>query len=280
MGGDVFRITPKIMVIAILLVGFVVSWASTYSIRNDKVYRSVHDMGYRFSTIVPHGKDIGPAGFDAQYVRVEPAMYYKKPPVLSEPLPVNTKPLDRFKAGREEHLIIPAVGMMVVVLALISVLAFRPDMRAAMAHDRGLMLSKLTGALTLIAVVSIAGMMLYRLFLTGVDDGLIARASTVSDSGHVFHFAQQTLAMSYASLMMLYTGVGLATYLVLVWFGLRMMALDQVRQYPRENSSWDKLNSRPITLLRFAAYAFLVSINLVLILAPWSTTIWGLLIDG
>lgn len=268
----------KIRVISILLAGFLVSWLCTYSIRSESVYRSVHDMGYRFSAIVPHGKDTGSARFDAQYVRIEPAMYYKKPPVLSEPLPVNTKPLDRFKAGREEHLIIPAAGMMVVVLALISVLAIRSDLRASLACDRDLKLTKLSGMFTLIAAVSIAGTMLFRLFLTGVDDGLIARASTIGNSGHVFHYTQQTLSMSYASLMMLYTGVGLATFLVLVWIGLRVLPVDQERLVTREDTPRNTLVSGLIKPLRFAGYALLIGINLMLVLAPWTNTMWGLIL--
>ncbi len=251
---------------------------STYSIRTESVYRSVHDMGYRFSSIVPRGKDTGSARFDAQYVRVEPAMYYKEPPVLSEALPVNTKPLARFKAGREEHLIIPAVGMMVVVLALIGVYLIRPDLRASLARDREMKLTKLTAVFTLIAAVSIGATMLFRLFLTGVDDGLIARASTIGDSGHVFHYTQQTLSMSYASLMMLYTGVGLATFLVLVWIGLRVLPVDQERLLTREETPQKTLISGLIKPLRFAGYALLIGINLMLVLAPWTNTMWGLIL--
>lgn len=269
----------KIRVISILLAGFLVSWLSTYSIRSESVYRSVHDMGFRFSAMVPHGKDTGSARFDAQYVRIEPAKYYKKPPVLSEPLPIDTKPLARFKAGREEHLIIPAAGMMVVVLALISVLAIRSDLRASLACDRDLKLTKLTGMFTLIVAVSIGATMLFRLFLTGVDDGLIARASTIGDSGHVFHYTQQTLSMSYASLMMLYTGVGLATFLVLVWVGFRVLPVDQEHLISRDEVAPRKtLVSRMFRPLRFAGYALLIGINLMLVLAPWTNTMWGLIL--
>lgn len=235
-------------------------------------------MGYRFSSIVPRGKDTGSARFDAQYVRIEPAMYYKKPPVLSEALPIKTQPLARFKAGREEHLIIPAAGVMVVMLALVGVFVIRPDLRASLARDRDLKLTKLTAVFTLIAAVSIGATMLFRLFLTGVDDGLIARASTIGNSGHVFHYTQQTLSMSYASLMMLYTGVGLATLLVLVWIGLRVLPVDHERIVTREDTPQNMLVSRLIKPLRFAGYALLIGVNLMLVLAPWTNTMWGLIL--
>jgi hypothetical protein len=261
----------QIRIYAILLLSFGLCWLATISIRSDAVYQSVHSAGHRFSEIVPSGKDVGSQGFDAQYVRIEPAMYYEKPPELLSPLPPGVKPLARFQAGRNEHLMIPLFGIFIMMCALITVSLINRGRTPSSQRERGMLYAKIMLVYGLTTASCVFVLMLFRLFLTGVDDGLIERALVTGAKGNVFHYAQQTLSMSFGSLMMLYAGVGITLYMVLAWIGVRMHGVGvqelELAQEPRES-----IGAR---VLRTIGYATLACANLYLILAPWTNTMFG-----
>jgi hypothetical protein len=261
----------QVRIFAILLLSFGLCWLATISIRSDSVYQSVHSAGHRFSTIVPSGKDIGSQKFDDQYVRIEPAMYYKTPPKLSSPLPPGLKPLARFETGRNEHVLVPMFGVFIMMCALMSVSVVNREQSSGSQRERGLMYARITLVYGLCTAACVLGLMLFRLFLTGVDDGLIERASVTGASGNVFHYAQQTLSMSFVSLIMLYAGAGIMLYLVLTWFGIRMHGVS-IQEHTLAEESNGFVGPR---LLRTLGYATLACANLYLILAPWTNTMFG-----
>lgn len=272
-----FRIT------AILIAGFLLSWVITFTVRVDPMYRSIHSVGERFSHIVPRGYDKGAHNFEAQYVRVEPSSYYNDPAELlaKYDLDLDLKPNPRTDIAKREQLIVPGVGIMIVIASLITIVICRRNCIERLRGGGDGSFTRLTLGLTAMCVLSVGALLCFRLFLTGVDDGLIKRAAIGSAQAqsyyegnltlYGYYDANLTLSMSFTSLMMVYIGVGITLYTVLTWFGLRMWTSAH-QEYPEVERNVGYARMRT---LRWAGYATLACTSTLLILAPWTNTMLG-----
>jgi hypothetical protein len=258
----------------ILASGFLVSWVLTYTVRLDSVYISVHRIGERFSQIVPVGHDTGPQEFRLQYVRVEQGWHYW--PQTQSARDLNLPERSRTKFARREHLILPAAALAITLLSVFTA-------RGLHSFSGGVHFStRLLLTNSLFSVLFVGVLVLLRVFLTGVDDGLIQTARLQSAYSDLFKYSgHRTLSMSLNSLIMVYLGVGLAAYLSQVWIGSRMIMVDHDR-----NHTWGERigsigtfprSNRPMNI---AGKAIFIGIILMLILAPWTNTWWGLLLYG
>ncbi len=257
-----------------LIVGFVLAWAMTFIVRIDPLYQSVHSMGERFSHIVPVGHDIGTQSFQSQYVRIEPSWYYEPQTPFMKDLGLPARP--RTKILQRERLFIPSAAMAIVVLSLMTMESSRRRSGTPWDRRASRRMFVTCAGMTLTCVLFVGILMCFRLFLTGVDDGLIQSGALMSNSPEIHRFdGNQTLAMSYASLMLLYCGAGMLVYFVLTWIG--------IRAWPMREQAITTVSSEPISIvyarpLRFIGISFVLAANLLLIFAPWTSTMLGLLI--
>ena len=109
-------------ILLVFMLGFALMWAFTLSVRVDALYTSVHNAGARFSGVVSTGDDIGSHRFSNQFVRIEPASYYrlpaKRPAFLAQPV----EPAPRVVSAQKERFILPGVMTLVGVLAVLTLI--------------------------------------------------------------------------------------------------------------------------------------------------------------
>ena len=257
-----------------LIAGFVLAWAMTFIVRIDPLYQSVHSMGERFSHIVPVGHDIGTHSFQTQYVRIEPSWYYQPQAGFMKDLGLPARP--RTEIVQRERMFLPAASIAIVVLSLMTMEGTRRRSGTQWDRRASRRMFVTCAGMTLTCVLFVGVLMCFRLFLTGVDDGLIEKGSLTSNSAEIHRFnGNQTLAMSYTSLMLLYTGAGMLLYFVLTWIGIRAWPMQDQPMTSVSNEAVRLIHAKP---LRYMGVTFVLATNLLLIFAPWTSTMLGLFI--
>lgn len=262
-------------VILIFVLGFAAIWVVSLGIRIDAAYFSVQNAGYRFSSIVPTGSDIGSHQFSSQYVRIEPAVYYtepsKRPAFVESPL----DPAPRVVTARKERL---AIASVITVVGLLSTLTLVLASRERSRDDRATRRRKLVRSAALICVCGVllgGGFMFFRVFITGVDNGLIARATELGSESQAFYKASETLSMSWPTLVMLYLGVAMIAYPIMTSLGLRVMGIARRGQSTASrppDHAGPSLAHRIMNGMFASCYAILM---LAFLLSPWTNTILG-----
>lgn len=264
----IFRLTLT------LVVGFVLAWAMTFVVRIDPLYQSVHSMGERFSQVVPVGHDIGTQSFQSQYVRIEPSWYYQPQAEFMKDLGLPARP--RTELVQRERTFLAAAAISIVVLSLLTVngLRRRSEEHSDLRVNRRMFVTCV--GMTLTCVLAVGVIMCFRLFLTGVDDGLIERGAMTSNSPDVHRFnGNQTLAMSFSSLVLLYSGAGMLLYIALTWIGIRSCGPQTQDMTTVTDEQGSIIQAKP---LRYLGVSFILAANLALIFAPWTCTMLGLFI--
>ncbi|MHA7814341.1 MAG: hypothetical protein ACX94C_13240 [Phycisphaerales bacterium] len=261
-------------VILVLAIGFAAVWAITLSVRIEAAYVSVQNAGYRFSSIVPTGSDIGSHQFSNQYVRVEPATYYTQPhkrPAFVEP-PLEPSP--RAVSAQKERIALAGVITAVALLAMLT-LVFASRERST--DDRDTRRRRLLHSAVVISgcgVVLGGAFMFFRVFLTGVDNALIARATEIGTDAQAYFHASETLSMSWPTLVMLYLGLAMIAYPIMTGLGLRCMGISK---QARTDAHRDQ-DPAPMLVHRIMNGVFAscyVVLTLTFLLSPWTNTILG-----
>ncbi len=112
---------------------------------------------------------------------------------------------------------------------------------------------------------------LYRVFLTGVDDAMMSRTTYVIPGSTTVQYAgNSTLSMTAPTLLMLYCGFVMIIIPIMFAAGMRSMGVPSY--IVGEQSERVPFSHRSL----FSIYAFsYVLITLMLITAPWSTTLFN-----
>lgn len=250
------------------------------------MYDSVHSIGQRFGQSLPSGNDLGAEQGSRQLVRIEPASYYTLPDRLPASLRDGFAPEPRVLAIRRERLII--VGIIALCAMIAFVLARHSRRECEQQHmrefltplRRGLSDSRTSMLLLFVSLIACGSFVFYRVFLTGVDDALIARSTEramASSSSHVL--GNTTLSMSLPTLVLLYLGFVLLLLPVLIAVASRCMGVPSAGQWRsmqrRANLPNDERRLHRISM--GVAWCFYGMLTLSLLTAPWTTTLFGLI---
>ena len=123
------------------------------------------------------------------------------------------------------------------------------------------------------------GFLFFRVFLTGIDDALIARATRVGTESQRYYLARQTLSMSWPTLVMLYLGTAMLAYPIMTAIGMRVLGIP-ARSHQLVEAERD---SQPSVIYRIMNGIFVGCYGLLLtafLLAPWTNTILGTLLSA
>ena len=270
----------------IVVFGIALLFVVTQGNRVRVMYDSVHSIGERFGQSLPVGNDLSDEQTSRQIVRIEPASYYEVPDRLPASMRAQYAPAPRLEAIELERFVI--VG----VIVLCALLAYWVAFQSRREGERRHMLEFLTpmrpgmsvqGTMLLMALASVLGcgaFVFYRVFLTGVDDALIARSTQnglASASTHIT--GNTTLSMSLPTLILLYIGLVLLLMPVLIALCSRCMGVPsagrwRAMQIKANVSSYEPRWHHVTTGLAWCFYGLL---TFSLLTAPWTTTMFGAL---
>ena len=272
-------ILGAMQVLKILLVftlGFALIWLVTLSVRVDALYVSVHNAGYRFSKVVPTGDDIGSHRFSNQFVRIEPASYYslpsKRPAYLDQPV----EPAPRIISAKKERLVLPGVLTLMGALSMLTLTLARRGYARTHPDSRQRSLLQASVGVCAGGILLGIGFMLFRVFLTGIDNALIARATQVGSEMQQYYIARQTLSMSWPTLVMLYLGIAMLAYPVMTAIGVRVMGIgEQSLGSTSKRNANDGDVSLTYRIMNGMFASCYVLLMLSFLLSPWTNTILG-----
>ena len=270
----------------IIFAGIALLFFVTQGNRVRVMYDSVHSIGQRFGQSLPAGNDLSVESGSHQVVRIEPASYYTLPDRLPASLRENFATVPRVQAMRRERLVI--VGIISLCAMIAFVIAHHGRRESEQLHMRelltplrpGMSASRTSMFLILASLVACGSFVFYRVFLTGVDDALIARSTEGamgSSSSHIL--GNSTLSMSLPTLVLLYLGFVLLLLPVFIALASRCMGVPSATSWRatlrRANlASDERLVHRLSTGLAWCLYGML---TVSLLTAPWSTTLFGLI---
>ncbi|MCR9076428.1 MAG: hypothetical protein NXI07_10365, partial [bacterium] len=120
------------------------------------------------------------------------------------------------------------------------------------------------------------GFMLFRVFLTGIDNALIARATQLGSQMQQYYIARQTLSMSWPTLVMLYLGIAMLAYPVMTAIGVRVMGIgEQKLGSSSQRDAKDGDASLTYRIMNGMFASCYVVLMLSFLLSPWTNTILG-----